>query len=401
MNKSTRMILVTGLARSGTTLLSECLDHHPQMMCIADPMNEFFKGFMRYAYYKVENERKNVGYPIDNFFFSGSKRVSQFIDETDLNHPIPDYLKAEILARIALRDGEYCPEIIEPLKYCKATTFDGLYLEILQLLFDAYGEPGTLCYGIKTAWCEQLLKPLARTFPNMTFVNIIRDPRAVIASNYQDKGSRFPILFNIRDWRKSVYYDWKYQHSDPILENRFVGVAYEDILANPEMVLKKITDLVGLEYSEEMIWRGFKQPNSSYAVKSDTKGISSASKNKWMEILPKDIVLQTETYCGTEMEKLNYKKLFPDKAPDINSLTLMEDNTYEFLSEWCKELVQRKKYYENTWHIYNTYLETIRLVLLKDDINCNNLSMIDDFFYDHKYFLWLRNNRPSEIGYAG
>lgn len=400
MNKSTKMILVTGLARSGTTLLAECLDHHPEMMCIADPMNEFFKGFMRYAYYKVENEKKNVGYPIDNFFFSGSKLVSRFIDETDFNHPIPDYLKAEILERIALRDGEYCPEIVEPLKHCKATTFDALYLEILQLLFDAYGEPGTICFGIKTAWCEQLLKPLARTFPNMSFVNIIRDPRAVIASNYQDEGSRFPILFNIRDWRKSVYYDWKYKFSDTVLQNRYVGVRYEDILANPAFVLKKIVDLVGLEYSEAMIGRSFKLPNSSYAVKSDTKGISSGSKDKWREVLPKNLVVQTEAYCGAEMDLLNYKKLYPDEPPDCNSLLAMNDNTYESLSEWCKELVQGKRYYENTWHHYNTYLEVIRLSVLNANIVCNNQSLAEDFFYDYEYFLWLRNNKPSEMGYV-
>lgn len=398
INKFSKMILVTGLARSGTTLLAECINNHPQMMCIADPMNEFFKGFMRYAYYKVENQRKSVGYPIDNFFFSGSKRVSQFIDETDLNHPIPEYLKAEILERIALRDGEYCPEIIEPLRYCKATTFDGLYLEILQLLFDAYGEPDTLCYGIKTAWCEQLLAPLARTFPNMAFVNIVRDPRAVIASNYQDEGSRFPVLFNVRDWRKSVYYSWKFQYSDTILKNRFIGVKYEEILADAGLVLRKITDLVGLQYSEEMIGRGFKQPNSSYAVKSGTKGISSASKDKWKTVLPKEIILQAETYCGAEMNMLNYSKLYGDAADDFNSLVAMKDNTYESLSGWCKELVQGKKYYEKAWHNYNTHLELIRLVLLTDDIKNNNPALIDEFFYDYNYFLWLRNNGPkSEV----
>lgn len=395
------MIMVTGLARSGTTLLAECLDHHPEMMCIADPMNEFFKGFMRFAYYKMENEKKNVGYPIDNFFFSGSQLVSRFIDETDLNHPIPDYLKAEILERIALRDGEYCPEIIEPVKRCKATTFDGLYLEILQLLVDTYGEPGTVCFGIKTAWCEQLLKPVARTFPNMSLVNIIRDPRAVIASNYQDEGSRFPILFNIRDWRKSVYYDWKYQFSDTVLKNRYVGIRYEDILESPAPTLKKITDLVGLEYSDAMIGKSFNQPNSSYAVKSDVKGISSGSKDKWKEVLPKNIVLQTETYCGAEMDLLNYKKLYPEEAPNCADLLAMKDNSYESLSGWCQELVQGKRYYENTWHHYNTYLEVTRLSLLNDEIACVNKSLIEDFFYNYEYFQWLRKYKPSEIGYVG
>lgn len=384
------MVLVTGLARSGTTLLSECLDHHPNIMCIADPMNEFFKGFMRFAYFHVENEKKDVGYPIDHFFFSGSKKVSQFIDETDFNHPIPTYLKEEILARIALRDGEYCPEIIEPLQYCKATTFDGLFLEILQLLFDAYGQPGTTCFGVKTAWCEQLLKPLARTFPNMKFVNILRDPRAVIASNYQADGSRFPIFFNIRDWRKSVYYHWKFEHEDSFMKDRFVGVKYEDIIADPENTLQKITNLLELDYSTEMINKGFKKPNSSYQVSGEATGIISDSKDKWKKVLPSEIILQTEIYCGVEMEILGYTLLNEKRDLDFNALVNLKDNLFESLSGWCQDLVTDKVNYEGIWHQYNIHLESIRIIFLKGNSVQFDKGLITEFFYQNEYFLWLR-----------
>lgn len=385
------MLLVTGLARSGTTLLSECLDHHPKLMCIADPMNEFFKGFMRYAYLKVEGERKSVGYPIDNFFFSGSQKVNAFVDATDFNHPIPEYLKTEILNRIAERDGEYCPEIIEPVKLCKATNFEDLFLEILQLLFDTYGEPGTECFGVKTAWCEQLLKPLSRSFPNMSFVNIVRDPRAVIASNYQAEGSRFPLFLNIRDWRKSVYYNWKYQFDDAGLKDRFIGVRYEDLVAQPEQVLKLVTDMIGVEYSDEMTSKGFKKPNSSYAVESSTTGISKRSKDKWKEVLPQGVISQTEAYCGCEMKLLNYPLSLPEIAKDAETLLALEDITFESLSGWCQELVQGKNYYEGTWKSSNVNLEVIRFALLNDPVENNNPALVSAFFYQSAYYQWLRS----------
>ncbi|CAM4198892.1 sulfotransferase [Cytophagaceae bacterium 50C-KIRBA] len=397
MNKDSNMVLVTGLARSGTTLLSECLDHHPSIMCIADPMNEFFKGFMRYAYFHVENEKKDVGYPIDHFFFSGSKEVSRFIDETDFNHPIPPYLKEEILARIAIRDGEYCPEIIEPLQYCKATTFDGLFLEILQLLFDAYGQEGTTCFGVKTAWCEQLLKPLARTFPNMKFVNIIRDPRAVIASNYQADGSRFPLFFNIRDWRKSVYYHWKFENEDALMKDRFVGVKYEDIIAEPEKTLRKITDLLGVSYSADMINKGFKKPNSSYQVSEESNGIISGSKDKWKKVLPPDTILQAEIYCGEEMKKLGYSFTQVNPPIDYNSLVNLKDNLFESLSGWCQDIVSDKENYEGLWHQYNIHLESIRLLLLRGNNTQYDKSLVADFFYQYEYFIWLRQQGKDSI----
>jgi len=393
-----KMLMVTGLARSGTTLLAECVDHHPLIMCVADPMNEFFKGFMRYAYYRVENEKKSVGYPIDNFFFSGSKRVSQFIDETDLRHEIPGYLKEEILARIALRDGIYCPEIIKPVQLCQAKSFDLLFLEIMELLYETYGKRGTVCLGIKTAWCEQLIQPLARTFPNMVFANIIRDPRAVVASNYMSRNTRYPLVFNVRDWRKSVYYSWKYQYQDRLLSDRFLWTRYEDLVDRTTEVLHAFTDLVGVEYDEAMEKHSFKKPNTSYEDVSDSRGISTVYKEKWEKALPKDIVLQVEAYCSAEMRKLNYKRMYPDAQMDIDALMSLKNISYESLSEWCKELVQGKEYYEGTWLTYNILLEAIRLVLLNDPTGLKTPRLLlDEFFYQSDYFLWLRDEKDSEF----
>jgi hypothetical protein len=391
IDESSRMLMVTGLARSGTTLLAECLDHHPRIMCVADPMNEFFKGFMRYAYYLMENEKKSVGYPIDNFFFSGSKRVSQFIDQTDLRHAIPGYLREEILARMALRDGEYCPEIVEPVQRCRAESFDALFLEIMALLYDVYGRPGTVCFGIKTTWCEQLIQPLARTFPNMVFVNIIRDPRAVIASNYVFEEARYPLLFNVRDWRKSVYYLWKYQCQDPVVSDRFVWTRYEDVVDRPKDVLSRIADLVGVEYDEAMVRRRFKKPNTSYMDVNDAKGISARFKDKWQEVLPEHIVWQIEAYCAAEMRKLNYARTCPQAGTDVNTLISLESIPYESLSGWCKEIVQGKNHYEETWLAYNTLLEIIRLILFDDPDGTDNSRLLQEFFYHRDCFQWLRD----------
>jgi len=395
IDESSKMLMVTGLARSGTTLLAECLDHHPRVMCIADPMNEFFKGFMRYAYFRVENEKKSVGYPIDNFFFSGSRRVSQFIDEADLRHEIPGYLREEILTRIAVRDGEYCPEIVEPVQRCRAESFDTLFLEIMALLYDTYGKPGTACFGIKTAWCEQLIQPLARTFPNMVFVNIMRDPRAVVASNYVLEEARYPLLLNVRDWRKSVYYSWKHECQDPLLSSRFVWTRYEDLIDRPKDVLSVMTHLVGVEYDEAMVRRPFKKPNTSYTDVSDFDGMTARFKDKWAEVLPKEIVSQIEVYCAAEMRKLRYERMYPEAPNDVNTLMPLENIPYESLSGWCKELVGGKEHYEGAWLTYNTLLEAVRLVLLDDPGDTENSRLLDEFFYQIDYLRWLREREAA------
>ena len=387
------MVMVTGSARSGTTILAECLNNHPKIMCIADPMNEFFKGFVRYAYYRVENEKKTVNSPIDNFFFSGSKRVSQFIDETDLKHEIPDYLKKEILARTALRDcSDYCPEIKKPIQGCKAKSFDLLFLEILELLHKTYGKPGTVYFGVKTVWSEQLIHALARTFPNMFFVNIIRDPRAIVASHYVFENVRYPLLFNLRDWRKSIYYSWKYQQTGHPLFKKFMWTKYENLVDNPEDVLSSITDFVGIEYDKAMTKKSFKKPDTGYKDMRNITKISTQFKEKWKTVLPKGIVKQIETFCAPEMKKLGYIKMYPCASTDINTLISLNNIPYESLSEWCKEIVGPKEYYEKTWTFVNNLLETARLSLLNSAHNIQNSYLITDFFYEEDYYNFIKSD---------
>jgi len=394
INRLSKMLMVTGLARSGTTLLAECLNHHPQVMCIADPMNEFFKGFLRYAYYNIENEKKSVKYPIDNFFFSGSKKVSQFLDKTDLNHKIPDYLREEILERIALRDSNYCPEIKEPIKKCQAKTFDSLFLEIINLLYSFYGKPKTECFGIKTVWCEQFIPLLARTFPNMYFVNILRDPRAIISSNYILKENRYPLYFNIRDWRKSTYHSWKFKSKDPLISSKFTSLKYEDIIDQAEDSLRKITNLLGIEYDKKIVEQPFKKPNTSYQNQDvkDSGGISTKFKEKWKQVLPKEIILQIEKCCQEEMKRLNYELRYPNEKTELNSLTPEGNVSYETLSGWCREMIRSKEDYK-TWLVINDLLEKIRLTLIGSPNRLENKQLIKDFFYEERYYLWLRDKK--------
>ncbi|MFC1631089.1 sulfotransferase [Candidatus Omnitrophota bacterium] len=394
IKRNSKMILVTGSARSGTTLLADCLNHHPQIMCVADAMNEFFKGFMKYAYYKLENEKKDSGYPIDNFFFSGSSRVREFINQTDLEHKIPEYLRKEILQRMVIRDGSYCPEIIEPVKQLQAKTFARLFLEILRVLHSLYGSEQAAYFGIKTLWCEQLILPLARTFPNMVFVNIIRDPRAVVASNYVTKNNRYPLLFTIRDWRKSVYYSWKFPRMK-LLKHRFIAIKYEDLVAAPERTLSGITSLIGTRYDPAMTNHVFKEPNTSYRDQLAEPGISARFTEKWKQTLPKDIIKKVENFAFSEMNKKGYRNFYLKSRLDLNNLLSLKDVPYQSLSDWCKDIVRDKKNYEQAWLLNNTLLEVIRANLINAPDLTEDQGLLDKFFYEKDFYLWLKGKRSN------
>ena len=396
INESSSMIMLTGVARSGTTLLAECLDHHPEIMCISDAMNEFFKGFMRYAYRTVENERKTTNYPIDHFFFSGSRRVSQFIDHTDLKHRIPDDLKEEILARIILRDGEYCPEIVESVRQCKAQSFDTLFIEMLGILHDTYGKAGTVHFGTKAGWCEQLIRPLAKTFPNMVFINIIRDPRAIVASNYAFEKvttARYPLPFHVRDWRKTVYYTWKFRQEDEALSSRVTSVKYEDLVENPREILDGIARFLSVRYDDAMLHRSFKKPNTSHKDTVDTRKISTQFTQKWKAILPESVVSQIEACCGREMGAVGYGRMHPEASTDADRLVSSEGIAYDSLSEWCKELVGSKAHYQTTWCPMNNLLEAARLTMLRGPKESMDSRLTAEFFYEDRYYQFLNSSQ--------
>lgn len=388
------MMMVTGLARSGTTLISECLDHHPEIMCISDAVNEFFKGFMRYAYYRVEGVKKTVNYPIDHFFFSGSRSVSQFVDATDFRHRVPEDLKEETLDRIAVRDGDYNPEIRASIRACKADSFDTLFIEILELLHRTYGKAGTVWFGAKATWCEQLLPALARTFPNMFFINMIRDPRAVTASHYASETTRYPLLFHVRDWRKSVYYTWKHSQAGSGIQDRFVWARYEDLVNDPEAVLSSITNAAGIEYDRAMVAASFKKPNTSHKDIGDTQGISSRFKDQWQEVLPADIVRQIELFCACEMRKMGYARVGRDDAWDVDAVVSAAPIPYESLSSWCREIVGPQESYEKAWAPANSLLELARLKWLDDRHEVRDPYPIREFFYDEDYYSFVRSDRP-------
>jgi len=205
------------------------------------------------------------------------------------------------LERISEGGGQYCPKIAEPVKSLSGKSFDELFLQIMDLLKEKYGGPNTTWVGQKSAWIEQMIKPLSRTFPNLVSVNIIRDPRAVVASNYKTEKNRYPLLLNLRDWRKSICYTWKYKKES--ISSRFTAVLYEDLVKEPKDLLSEITDFLKLDYSKDMVSSSIGEPNTGYQGTSTKGGISSKFLTKWKSELPKYLTIQIEHYCSPEMKK--------------------------------------------------------------------------------------------------
>lgn len=137
---------------------------------------------------------------------------------------------------------------------------------------------------------------------------LLRDPRDVLASLNGGRGEEFagkrkPTLFNLRQWRKSVAFALG-------LAGRagFQVLRYEDLVADPR---GSLADLGALLPRALDSWAG----NSSHTVH---RGIGTGSVGTYAAHLPPGAIAFTEAACHPEMRLLGYEiSLCPEDAPEV------------------------------------------------------------------------------------
>ncbi|NRO97054.1 sulfotransferase [Paraburkholderia sp. NMBU_R16] len=91
---------------------------------------------------------------------------------------------------------------------------------------------------------------LMRLMPDMRFLNVVRDPRAQIASMNKAIIHDFDTLLNARTWVEA------HRAADLLLERypeRAMTIRYEDFLEDQEATLRKICGFFGIDYLPQML----------------------------------------------------------------------------------------------------------------------------------------------------
>lgn len=213
-----------GCERSGTTLFRAILDSHPEM---AIPGESYFiadMGWNRQCY-----ERHN-GFATELF-------VSDL-----LKHP-----------RFCLWD---LPEE-EVRKALTTPPPPESYADAIRRVFALHAHlQGKTRYGDKTPVYVRFIPLLAQIFPEARFVHIIRDGRNV-ALSIQEIGKRLgPKRYrNIGEcaihWRGRV--ELGREAGRQIGSDRYLEVRYEDLVEDPERVVRTLCEFVDLEFHNEML----------------------------------------------------------------------------------------------------------------------------------------------------
>ena len=125
------------------------------------------------------------------------------------------------------------------------------YREFIDAIFQAYADSlGKARWGDKTPFYTPDIDVLHRIFPDAKLLHLVRDGRDVVLSQKSIEWMSGNLPKLILDWR------WKTTIAHKVgsvLGNNFLEIRYEDLVRQPEQVLRRICSFIDETYDQAML----------------------------------------------------------------------------------------------------------------------------------------------------
>lgn len=172
---------------------------------------------------------------------------------------------------------------------------------------DVLTQLGKARWGFKDPRLTECLDVLPDYFPNMKIIFIVRDGRAVAASQLKGKFGTANIYFAGEKWVKQVQTQRLYYEKN---KKTCYWVRYEDLVVAPEKYLHDICNFLGETFDESML-KFYETKN--YIQKKNVfnentfKKLDSDIINKWKGILKPYQINVFESVAGKSLEEQGYE----------------------------------------------------------------------------------------------
>lgn len=211
--------MLVGCGRSGTTLIRNVLDTHPDL---AITHEAHFVGPLARVRMRFETDSGLLIEPFLEAIYGDPNFVRQGVDREQLT--------------VSMQSDR-------PLDYADA----------VRRVFSIYAAAhDKALYGDKTPGSVSHMKLLAKLFPEARFIHIIRDGRAV-ALSYMERPEWGP------DTAAEAAHHWlsRVERGRAAGKNlgsgRYLEVRYEDMVSDPESATRKMCRFLELDYAVEML----------------------------------------------------------------------------------------------------------------------------------------------------
>jgi hypothetical protein len=311
-----RQVFVTGMLRSGTSLLQMLLTNHPQLFVAYQPFHQLYVD-AKQMFLDEQGWKRLL--PLGDGMHADSDEPERFARW--LASRVLDVGEIGLLVSRATT-GKGGGAVDFPLcALPERATFLALRACLHESLAAQFAKGGVEYAGAKEVLCEEYVPALADA--RVRCFIIVRDPRAVVASanhgRYRELvGDRYPLLMLVRLWRKSAH-AWLAMVSHPMV----TVLRYEDLVVNADRILDAIAGSLSIRaFPRDLLrsplldhrgaqWSG----NSSFG---DKPTIDAASDSAWKALLSDAEVRFIEACTQAEMEGLGYVSIEPPRRDAIS-----------------------------------------------------------------------------------
>lgn len=280
-------VFIGGLQRSGTSLMRGIVGSHPDLAVFQWDLPLWTHFFGKYLCRDLSNPRVR------------ERLVRDVLSNEKVKNADVEFDERELVRRLeSLGNGAFGAFVGVLL---------GLYAEMV-------GRPR---WGLKTPYNEFYAEQIMASFPGAKMIHLIRDPRDVAASH---RSVEFPydVLKHIGEWRQSV--DLAEQNCR-LFKGDYVVVRYEELVAEPENVVRHVCDVIELPFFSEMMsmdnhpgWRG---ANSAFPdiggwefeEQAPERAITHQAVGRFSRELSPAHVWLYQRMLGNELERLGYDRV--------------------------------------------------------------------------------------------
>ena len=284
MTAFTGPLMLVGLPRSGTKLLRDLINRHPD---ISIPVSE--SQFIPYLLKKIDRQLP--------------KSESELIEVYETFAESPFFGDMTARENITLEKETF-------IKNADTSSWEG----VLGYILKYYGPKGASAkiYGDKTPQYLYRIKLLKETFPNAKFIHIIRDPRdyAVSVKNIWGKH----IYRAAENWRHEIK---KARKEAELFKNDYLEIKYESLLNDPAGTMQQICEFTGCTFDEKMLTLA--KPSENYGAAKGKATIVTTNKNKYKQALTHDQIRRIEEITYDTLQDANYSAEFAQHYKPIGS----------------------------------------------------------------------------------
>ncbi|MGH8508230.1 MAG: sulfotransferase family protein [Gammaproteobacteria bacterium] len=261
-------IFVVGAPRSGTTLLLEMLNRHPDVWLCEE------------AYFL-------------HFVWRRRQRLGDLRDARARRRLVDAYLATKRIRQQNVDLGPLAAALME-----EGSSYEAFFESLMRFCARAHGRTR---FGEKTPEHARRSDVLCDLFPDCALIHVVRDPRDVVASLLRMPWGDRSVVANTRHWQKC-------QRGALRVRRRanYFRVAFEDLLTDPEAELERLCEFVGVPFAPAMLAAGDESKANRWWLGRARTAIDQSRAMRWkLELSPSQAVL-VEWLARDAMKELGY-----------------------------------------------------------------------------------------------